>query len=375
MIKAVEKSTDWISSMIVVKKPSGKLRVRIDPKPLSKALKRSHYPLRTIEDVLPDLNRARVFSVCDVKNGFWHVELEEESSYLTTFSTHMGRYRWLCMPMGISPAPEIFQRKLNQAMEGLPGVKIIADDILIVGEGDNDEAVTLDHDKNLRMLLDRCRKLNIKLNSEKLQLRLKEVPYTGHLLTSEGLKVDPGKVTAIKQMPRTTDVQGVQCFLGMVNYLAKFCSHATEICEPLRELTQKDSLWEWSERHEQAFNKIRDTIAQTPVLKYYNPTEQLVLQCDASESGLGAALMQGGQPIAYASRALTETDKGYAQIKKEQVVFGMERFHQFTYGRTGGSAVRSQASREHHDKASPQHIKKTTTHAHETPKLRGQSPI
>uniref|UniRef100_A0A674AFT5 ribonuclease H n=1 Tax=Salmo trutta TaxID=8032 RepID=A0A674AFT5_SALTR len=248
----------------------------------------------------------------------------------------MGRYRWLRMPMGISPAPEIFQRKLNQAMEGLPGVKIIADDILIVGEGDNDEAVTLDHDKNLKMLLDRCRKLNIKLNSEKLQLRLKEVPYIGHLLTSEGLKVDPGKVTAIKQMPRPTDVQGVQCFLGMVNYLAKFCSPATELCEPLRQLTHKDSLWEWSERHEQAFNKIRDTIAQNPVLKYYNPTEQLVLRCDASESGLGAALMQGGQPIAYASRALTETEKGYAQIEKEllAVVFGMERFHQFTYGRT-----------------------------------------
>lgn len=69
----------------------------------------------------------------------------------------------------------------------------------------------------------------------------------------------------------------------MANYLAKFCSHATELCEPLRQLTHKDSLWEWSERHEQAFNKIRDTIAQTPVLKYYNPTEQLVLQCDASE--------------------------------------------------------------------------------------------
>lgn len=278
----------------------------IDPKPLNKALKRSHYPLLTIEDVLPHLNRAHVFSVCDVKNGCWHGELEEESSYLATFSTPMGCYRWLLMPVGISPAPEIFQRKLNQAMEGLPGVKLIADDILLVGEGDNDEAATLDHDKNLKMLLDGCRKLNIKLNPEKLQLRLKEVRYIGHLLTSEGLKVEPGKVTAIKQIPRPTDVQWVQRFLGMVNYIAKFCSHATELCEPQRQLTHKDSLWEWSERHEQAFNKIRDTIGQTPVLKYYNPTEQLVLQCDASESGLGAALVQGGQPIAYASRALTE---------------------------------------------------------------------
>lgn len=87
IIVPVEKSTDWVSSLIVVRKPSGKLRVCIDPKPLNKALKRSHYPLPTIEDVLPDLNRARVFSVCNIKNGFWHVELVEESSFLTTFST------------------------------------------------------------------------------------------------------------------------------------------------------------------------------------------------------------------------------------------------------------------------------------------------
>ena len=152
---------------------------------------RSHYP-----DVPPDLNRACVFSVCDVKNGFWHVELEAGFLHLTT-SLHPWDATGGCASMGMSPAPEIFQRKLNQAMEGLPGVKIIADDILIVGVGDNDEAATLDHDKNLKMRLDRCRKLNMKL-----QLRLKEVPYTGRLLTSEGLKVDPGKVTAIRQMPR-----------------------------------------------------------------------------------------------------------------------------------------------------------------------------
>lgn len=336
IIAPVEQSTDWISSMVVVQKPSGKLRVCIDPKPLNKALKRHHYPLPTIEDVLPDLNGARVFSVCDVKNGFWHIQLEEKSSLLTTFATPMGRYRWLRLPMGISPAPEIFQRKLNQVMEGIPGVKIIADDILVIGKGDNDEDAIKDHDNNLRILLDRCRTRHVKLNPEKMRLRLKEVPYIGHLLTSDGVKVDPGKVSAITQMPRPTDTKGVQRLLGMINYLAKFCSHASDLTEPLRQLTQKDAVWEWSDSQEQAFEKIKKVLSQTPVLRYYDPSEQLVLQCDASESGLGAALLQGGQPIAYASRALTETEKGYAQIEKEllAVVYGMERFHHFTYGRS-----------------------------------------
>lgn len=157
VIKPVDTPTDWVSSLVVIKKPNGKLRVCIDPKPLNKALKRSHYPLLVIDDLLPDLSKAKVFSVCDVKNGFWHVELDEASSYLTTFGTRFGRYRWLKLPFGISPAPEYFQHRLDQAIEGLPGVRTVADDILITGEGDTLQDAIKDHDKKLLALLARCR--------------------------------------------------------------------------------------------------------------------------------------------------------------------------------------------------------------------------
>lgn len=119
---------------MVIKKQNGRPRVCIDPKLLNKALKRSHFPLPTVEDILPDLSK--VFIVCNVTSGFWHVQLEEESSYLTTFANPFRRYRWLRMPMGISPAPEVFQRKLTQALDNLPGLYIIADDMLITGQGD-----------------------------------------------------------------------------------------------------------------------------------------------------------------------------------------------------------------------------------------------
>lgn len=335
IITPVEKSTDWISSMVVVKKPSGKLRICIDPKPLNKALKRQHFPLPTIDDVLPDLANARIFTVCDVKNGFWHVKLTEQSSYMTTFATPFGRYRWMRMPMGISPAPEVFQHRLTQALDGLPGVRIIADDILIIGEGENQEMAVRDHDEKLKKLLERCETCNIKLNFDKLRLKQKEVPYIGHRLTSEGLKIDPEKVRAVQEMPRPADIKGLQRLLGMVNYLAKFCPHLSDSCEVLRQLTHKDVIWEWTDIQETAFVKIKEMIASAPVLKYYNPTEDLTLQCDSSETGLGAALLQVGQPIAYASRALTSTERGYAQIEKEclAILFGMEKFHQYTYGR------------------------------------------
>ena len=335
IIAPVERSTDWISSMVSVTKQNGKTRICIDPKPLNKALKRSHFPLPTIDDILPGLSKAKVFTVCDVKHGFWHVKLDEESSYLTTFATPFGRYRWLRLPMGISPAPEVFQRKLMQALEGLPGVYIIADDILITGEGDTQEEADKDHDKNLRCFMMRCRQRHIKLNAEKFKLRRESVPYIGHLLTAEGLRIDPEKVRAVRDLPRPSDVKGVQRLVGMLNYLSKFCDHLSDDCEVLRQLTHKDNIWEWTEVHESAFQRLKDKITNAPLLKYYDHKEELTLQCDASETGLGAALTQRGKPVAFASRALTPTERGYAQIEKEclAIVFGMEKFHQYTYGR------------------------------------------
>ncbi|CAC5379713.1 unnamed protein product [Mytilus coruscus] len=193
VIKAVDTPTDWVSSLVTVKKPNGKLRICIDPKILNKALKRSHYPLPIIDDLLPELNEAKIFSKCDVKNGFWHVNMDESSSYLTTFETPFGRFRLMKMPFGISPAPEYFQQFLEREIENLPGVRTVADDILIYGEGDTVEEATADHDIKLKAFLDRCRSRNIKLNRDKFQLRLTEMPYIGHLLTADGVKPGPEK--------------------------------------------------------------------------------------------------------------------------------------------------------------------------------------
>ena len=113
IISKVTLPTDWVSSLVVVPKKNGQLRLCIDPRDLNKAIRREHYPLPTIEDIATRFSGARVFSILDVKQGFWHVPLEEESSYLTTFNTPFGRYRWLRMPFGISSAPEVFQQKMH----------------------------------------------------------------------------------------------------------------------------------------------------------------------------------------------------------------------------------------------------------------------
>ncbi|XP_070537048.1 uncharacterized protein [Ptychodera flava] len=292
-------------------------------------------PKTIIEDVLPELTKAKVFSKADLKEGFLQIELDEESSLLTTFQTPWRRYRWLRMPFGISPAPEYFQQKFDQNLEGLPGVYKIADDILILGQGDTIEEANRDQDRNMIGLLERCRQKNIRLNKDKLELRLTEMPFYGHLLTDEGLKPDPKKVEAVQKMEKPTDTAGVQRVVGMVKYLSKFLCGLSDMCEPLRRLTHKGVEWKWSWEQDEAFERIKRAVTAAPVLRYFDPGLPTEGQGDASSKGLGFVLMQQGQPVTYASRALTAAEQKYSQIEKELLaqVFGMERNHQYVYGR------------------------------------------
>ncbi|XP_058827487.1 uncharacterized protein LOC131687427 [Topomyia yanbarensis] len=131
--------TEWVSNIVLVKRKeqaTDSIRICLDPIPLNKALKRPHLQFTTIDEILPELGKAKVFSTADARKGFWHVVLDEDSSRLTTFWTPFGRYRWTRLPFGIASAPEIFQMKLQEVIQGLPGIECIADDLLIYGSGD-----------------------------------------------------------------------------------------------------------------------------------------------------------------------------------------------------------------------------------------------
>ena len=335
IIAPVTCPTAWISSMVTVPKKNGKLRVCLDPRDLNRAVQREHYPLPTIEDIATRLHGAKVFTKLDVRNGFWHVALDAESSYLTTFHTPFGRYRWRRLPFGISSAPEVFQRKMHELIEGLSGIEVVADDFIAIGCGNTVEEAIDDHDTVLIRFLERCKERGVKLNTDKLNLRLTEVPFIGHVATDKGLCVDPAKVRAISEMPAPTDKAGVQRLLGLAQYLSKFLPRLSDITKPLRELTQKDVQWTWETAQEEALVALKNAVMTTPVLRYYNLEEEVTLQCDASQFGLGAALLQNGQPVAYTSRALTDAETRYAQIEKEllAIVFACERFEPYVYGR------------------------------------------
>ena len=205
----------------------------------------------------------------------------------------------------------------------------VSDDITVYGEGDDHESATKNHDRNLTALLKRCRDVRMKLNKKKAELRKTEISFLGHLVTSDGLKVDPEKVEAVLKMPKSENVEGVRRFCGFVNYLSNFLPKLSDVLEPIRQLIRSETEWNWTSTHDKTFETVQKRVNEASTLAFNNPQEKLTIQCEASQTGLGAVLMQNGRPIAYTSRALTETETRYAQIEKEMlaIVFSLEKFH------------------------------------------------
>ena len=175
---------------------------------------------------------------------------------------------------------------------------------------------------------------NLKLNEDKSEFRKSSVTYVGHVSSDKGVKPDAEKCRAIKQMEEPKDLSELQTFMGLVQYLGKFIPNLSEVTAPLRQLLGNDVIWHWEAEQQQSFEKLKCLITEAPVLRYYDPKKDLTLSVDASSKGLGAVLIQG-QPIAYASRALTKCQMNYAQIEKETlaILFGCTKFHQYVFGR------------------------------------------
>ena len=168
-----------------------------------------------------------MFTVLDTKSGYLQMKLDYESSLLTTMKTPVGRYRWLKLPFGIKSAPELYQRALDERLEDIDHTYAIMDDILIAARD------IAHHDSVLEAVFNRARTYNFKLNFEKVRVRKQQVQYVGHVISAEGLKPNPEKIRAMKDMPTPKAKEDVRRFLGSIHYLAKFLPMLAEVEAPL----------------------------------------------------------------------------------------------------------------------------------------------
>lgn len=329
ILSSVDYPTDWVNNLQIVEKPNGKLRICLDPKPLNKCIRREHFLIPTSEDLISRLSGQNVFTVLDCSNGFWQMELDDESADLTTFMTPFGRFRWNRVPFGLNNAPELFQKRMVKTFGDIQGVEVYFDDILVGG------ADVAAHDEALNKVVERAKENNVKFNEAKLQYRSDTVKFMGHIISAGGIKPDPKYIKAIAGMPRPNNKAEVMRLLGLFKYLARFIPNLSQRSACLRELTKNNVEWNWTNRHTEEVNDLLSSISSAPILAIFDPNKPIVVQTDSSKDGLGSVLLQDGQPVAYASRSLTATEQRYAQIEKEllAIVFACARFHHFLYGR------------------------------------------
>ena len=377
VIEKVDHPTDWVNSIVLVEKSDGSIRICLDPKDLNKAIKREFTQLPTPEEIMsmmagatrfskidassgywqialdkessnllafnmllptPEeimsmMAGATRFSKIDASSGYWQIALDKESSNLLAFNTPFGRYKFKRLPFGVHCASEVFDKRIAKIIDGLLDCAHIQDDILV---WDKDKE---DYDQNLRAVMDRIQKSGLKLNKSKCAFGLNQLKYCGHIFSDKGVKADPSKIEAITNMPTPESPADLRRFLRMVQYLAKFVPNLASNSSALRQLLVKDANWEWTEEHTKQFQDLQFLVTNSPVLKYFDPNLPVKLSVDASKSGLGSVLLQlhkdDWHPVAFASRALSKTERRYSQIEKETlaVVYASEKFNQFVYGR------------------------------------------
>ena len=325
--------SDWDAPIVPVVKRDGAIR---DFKvTVNKVAKRDMYPLPKVEDLLSTLAGGKSFSKLDLSHAYQQLHLSEESKPLVTINTSKGLYQYTRLPFGVSAAPSIFQRTMENLLKGIPNVVAYIDDILVTGKTD------AEYLKNLQQVLQRLQESGMRLKRSKCSFMLPKVTYLGYVISSEGVHPAPEKVRAIRNAPIPTNLSQLKSFLGLLNFYSRFLPNQSTLLAPLHRLLRKNTRWEWGSEQQTAFEAAKSSLSSSSVLIHFNPDLPLIVSADASSYGVGAVLthqLKDGteQPVAFSSRTLSPAEKNYAQIDKEglAIIFAVTKFRQYLLGRS-----------------------------------------
>ena len=296
------KTARFASPVVNVGKPNGDLRICADyTTTLDGQFDIEAYPLPRPEDLFAQMSGGVIFSKLDLRTAYEQFELDEESQEILTINTLCGLFKPLRLPYGVSSAPAIVQRAMEQILDGLD-VQVFLDDILVRSSS------LAEHVVLLRQVLERLRAARIRLKREKCEFGRSSVKYLGFVVSAAGQSVDPERTRAITDMRPPTDVSTLRTYLGVVQFYGKFVSGLADMAAPLHKLLKKEAVWQWNEEEAEAFKRINGALVSAPTLRHFDPALTLVLSADAGPEGLGAVLAHrdadGAEwPIGFASRS------------------------------------------------------------------------
>ena len=236
VIKKIPHS-DWATPIVVVRKTvckvhiCGDFKITIDP-----VLKTNIYPLPLPEELFQSLNGGSKFSKIDLADAYLQIELDEELKKLVV-NTHKGLYQYQRLHFGLSCAPALFQKIIDQTIADIPGVVCYLDDIIVTDKTDQE------HTTNLQKVLERLKAVGFHLKREKCKFFQSQFQYLGHIIDKEGIRPVPEKIKAIIDMPKPKNPKELHFFLGMVNYSDRFTPGLASKCACLNDLLHKDAKW------------------------------------------------------------------------------------------------------------------------------------
>ncbi|KAK8684186.1 hypothetical protein V6N13_040216 [Hibiscus sabdariffa] len=302
--RRIGSTSPWGAPVLFVKKKDESLRMCIDYRQLNKMTVKNKYPLPWIDNLFDQLRGASVFSKIDLRSRYYHLKVREQDVLKTAFCT------------------SVFHEYLDLF------VVVFIDDILVYSQTEED------HDRHLHLVLQTLLKNQLYAKLSKCEFWIREVVFLGHVVSSEGIRVDPNKVEAVVNWKQPKSLTEIHSFLGLAGYYRRFVSGFSKVATPLTKLLQKGVKYEWSDARQQAFEKLKEALTNAPVLIQLVLGKEFVVYSDASYVGLGCVLMQEGIVVAYASRKLKTREKNYPthDIELAAVVFALKIWRHHLYG-------------------------------------------
>eukprot|EP00731_Ephydatia_muelleri_P018873 Em0011g913a len=306
----------WSSPVVLVQKKDGSTRFCVDFRQLNSLTKKDAHPLPRVDDTLDSLSGAQWFSTIDLASGYWQVEVAEEDKKKTAFSTPFGLFQFRTMPFGLCNAPSTFQRLMERVLTGLhwSTCLVYIDDIILFSR------TVQEHFQNLTEVFQRLKQAGLKLKPRKCHLFRNKVKYLGYVVSNKGVEADTEKIQCVLDWPTPMSPKQIRQFLGLASYYRRFIHNFAQITAPLNRLLEKGSSWQWTEQCSQAFTLLKTKLTSAPLLVYPNFEEAFIVDCNASDDGLGTVLSQNHQGaehvVYYASRTLTKAEQPEGQVAR-----------------------------------------------------------
>jgi hypothetical protein len=323
-------TSPWGAPVLFVRKKDGSLRLCIDYRQLNQVTVKNKYPLPRIDDLMDQLQSAKVFPKIDLISGYYQMRIRESDVSKSAFRTRYGHYEFLVMPFGLTNAPAAFMDLMNRVFRAYLDqfVVVFVDDILIYSSSEEEHAM------HLQVVLQILREHQLYAKFSKCEFWLDKVHFLGHVISGDGISVDPAKIEAVLDWERPKTVTEIRSFLGLAGYYRRFVQDFSSIAAPLTRLTRKRVRFIWTENCEQSFTELKTRLTSAPVLVLPSGSGGFVVYSDASQRGLGAVLMQHGKVVAYASRQLKKHEENYPthDLELAAVVFALKIWRHYLFG-------------------------------------------